>query len=139
RELITEATDSMEAERTRSALAVCAQDYPLTGGDDDLGARADRRGELVPAAHGLELRGGDGARVVDLVDRRVYAPGDLFRLTPRALRYLARRHIAATAPDPRAFERVRQMNGVVPPIPFDFDGGVHLGGHDEEASGKFGH
>jgi hypothetical protein len=31
------------------------------------------------------------------------------------------------------------MNGVVPPIPFDFDDGVHLGGHDEEASGKFGH
>src|SRR4029453_18949821 len=96
------------------------------------------RGELVPAAHGLELRGGDDARVVDLVDRRVYAPGDLFRPAARALRYLARRYIAAAAPDPRAFERVRQMNGVVPPIPFGFDGRGPLGGHREQGSGKFG-
>src|SRR5712692_3193730 len=71
-----------------------------SGQDDDLRARADMRSKLVPAAHGLELRGGGGARAVDLVDRRIYALRDLFRLAARGLRYLARGHIAAAAPHP---------------------------------------
>src|SRR5882724_3859698 len=41
---------------------------------DHLRARADMRGELVPAAHGAELWGSDGVRAVELVDRRVDPP-----------------------------------------------------------------
>src|SRR5712692_6473088 len=110
-----------------------------TGHDDDLRARADMRSKLVPATHGLELRGGGGARAVDLVDRRVYALRDLFRLAARGLRYLARRHITAALPHPRAFQRVRQVDRVVPPIPFGFDSGVDLGGNNQQAFGEFGH
>src|SRR2546425_642408 len=51
-----------------------------SGRDHDLRARADVRSKLVPATHGLELRGGGGALAVNLVDRRVYALRDLFRL-----------------------------------------------------------
>src|SRR2546422_108963 len=97
-----------------------------TNRDDDLRARADMRSKLVPATHGLELRSGGGARAVDLVDCRVYALRGPVRLAARGLRYLPRGHITPAMPHPRAFQRVRQVDRVVPPVPFGFDGGVDL-------------
>jgi hypothetical protein len=107
--------------------------------DNDLGARADVRGELVPATHRAELLGGDGVRGVQLVDRRVDPPRRPFRLTGRALRYLTGGDIASTTPHSRASQRVRQVDRVVPPIPFGFDRGVDLSGHDQQAVRELGH
>src|SRR6267378_670606 len=106
---------------------------------DHLRARADMRGELVPATHGAELRGSDGVRAVELVDRRVDPPRRPFRFAGRGLRHLTRGYIAPAAPHSRASQRVRQVNRVVPPIPFALDRGVDLGRHNQQALGKLGH
>src|SRR5215510_13500892 len=87
-----------------------------------LRARADVRREVLPATHGAELRSSDGGRAVELVDRRVDPPRGPFRLAGQAFRYFTRGHVAPAAPHSRASERVRQVNRVVPPIPFGFDG-----------------
>ena len=58
-------------------------------------------GANVPATHREELRGGDGVRAVQLVDRRVDPPRRPFRLTGRALRYLTGGDIASTTPHSR--------------------------------------
>src|SRR5687767_12670468 len=106
---------------------------------DHLRARADMRRELVPATHGAELLGSDGVRTVELVDRRVDSPRRPFRLAGRGLRYLTGGYIAPAAPHSRASQRVRQVNRVVPPIPFALDRGVDLGSHNQQALGHLGH
>src|SRR5688572_17236260 len=108
-------------------------------GNDDLRARADVRSELVPATHREELRGGDGGRAVQLVDRRVDPARPPFRLTGRPLRYLTGGDIAPTSPHSRTFQRVRKMDRVVPPIPSGLDYGVDLRGHDQQALWEFAH
>jgi hypothetical protein len=97
-------------------LAPLADRSPLDR-HDHLRARADMRRELVPAAHGEELRGSDGVRAVELVDRRVDPPRRPFRVAGRGLRHLTRGYIAPAATYSRASQRVRQVNRVVPPIP----------------------
>src|SRR6185369_6171422 len=95
-----------------------------------LRARADMRRELVPATHRAELRGSDGVRAIELVDRRVDPPRRPFCFAGRGLRYLTRGYIAPAAPHARASQRVRQVNRVVPTIPFALDRGVDLGSHN---------
>src|SRR5207245_7572072 len=112
-----------------SELAPLADRSPLDR-HDHLRARADMRRELVPAAHGAELCGSDGVRAVEFVDRRVHPPRRPFRFAGRSLRYLTRGYIAPAAPHSRASQRVRQVNRVVPPIPFALDRGVDLSNHN---------
>src|SRR5262249_44918604 len=101
--------------------------------------RVDVRREVVPATHGAELRRSDGGRAVELVDRGVDPLHGPFRLAGQAFGYLTGGHIAPTAANSGASERVRQVNRVVPAIPFGFDGGVDLDGHDQQALREFGH
>src|SRR6266850_6963215 len=121
-----------------SELAPLADRSSLDG-HDHLRARADMRGELVPATHGAELWGSDGVRAVELVDRRVDPPRRPFRFAGRSLRHLSRGYIAPAAPHSRASQRVRQVNRVIPPIPFALDRGVDLGNHNQQALGELGH
>src|SRR5438445_6055455 len=81
----------------------------------------------------------DGVRAVELVDRRVDPPRRPFRFAGRGLRHLTRGYIAPAATYSRASQRVRQVNRVVPPIPFALDRGVDLGNHNQQALGKLGH
>src|SRR5687767_3919767 len=118
--------------------SVLADRSPLDR-QDHLRARADMRRELVPATHGAELRGSDGVRAVELVDGRVDPLRRPFRLAGRDLRDLTGRNIAPAAPHSWASQRVRQVNGVVPPIPFALDRGVDLDRHNQQALGKLGH
>src|SRR5712664_3488791 len=106
---------------------------------DHLRARADMRGELVPAAHGAELWGSDGVRAVELVDRRVDPPRRPFRFAGRGLRHLTRGYIAPAAPYSRASLHFRQVNRVVPLIPFALDRGFDLGNDNQPALGQVGH
>src|SRR4029453_9212970 len=107
-------------------------------GDDGLGAGADVGGELIPAAHGLELRGRGGGGAVQLVDRGVEALARALGLSVGRLGDLAGGDVAPPAPRARALERVRQMHGVVPAVPLGLDGRVDLDGDDQQAAREIG-
>src|SRR5678816_4627552 len=79
-------------------------------GNYRLGAGADVRCELVPAAHRLELGGRGGGRAVELVDGGVDAPRALLGLAVRGLRDVPGRHVAAPAAHPGAAQGVRPVS-----------------------------
>src|SRR3954471_18528965 len=95
--------------------------------------RPDVRGERPPAAHGGERLRLDRGRRVELVDGGPQLDLGAAALAAVAFRHLPDRAVAATGEHAGTGERIGQVNPVVPAAPLGLDGGIDLGGHDQQA------